>query len=118
MIRSVTVTGDDKYIISGSFDKTIAVWNLASPLQIFRPKVQYCLQKLQTDRSPILNSNFAELYHYPQHWNLLNYVMFFLPTTAYQAYIDFAIEHKIYLSYDIYGFSQFDYLLFYFKKII
>ena len=116
-INSVALTSDDKHIISGSHDRTIGVWNLTSLSTNFRPKAQHCLQKLQTDQSPSLNPNFAELYHFPQNWNLLNYVMFYLPTSAYQEYIDFAIEHKMYLSYDIYGSTQLDYLLLYHKQI-
>ena len=35
-INSVAVTGDDKYIISGSDDKTIAVWDIANKTLLHR----------------------------------------------------------------------------------
>ena len=37
-MNSVAVTGDDKYIISGSDDKTIGVWDIANKTLLHRSK--------------------------------------------------------------------------------
>ena len=115
-IYSVAATKDGKYILSGSKDDAIGVWNFASINRTFRPLAQFYLKEIQTDHLSIADPSDTEIGCFPQRWNLLNYVMFYLPFSAHKTNITFAVDYKIYLSFDTYGFTQFDYLLQYHEQ--
>jgi WD40 repeat protein/signal transduction histidine kinase len=128
-IHTVTVTKNIKYIISGS-SASIKVWNFESRAYVnqdlkYYPHLSHIYQELcpgskdesyQPESESSAITQLSKLQCLPQRWNALNFIVFLLPSSGNQKFLDVMIKNKCYFSIDNYGKIQLEHLLMYYGE--
>jgi WD40 repeat protein len=126
VVTIVAREGDNKKnnkqcIVSGSYDGSIAIWDIQTPLQnlSFIPHLiansithSHAFANLAHNPPKISEISFlADIKLLSLNWNLLNFVIFLLPNVRPEEYLNFIVSNNIHISLDAYGKSQLQYLL-------
>ena len=120
-VLTVAVTEDNRYIVAGSYDRKIVRLDIQSPLTKIKDlpllnsysKAYSDGLDFKLDMSPAIQdiSFLHEMAFLSKNWNFLSFAVFLLPNVHPADYLNFAREHKVYLSLDIHNKTQLHYLL-------